>query len=189
MFSKTITYEDFNGEQTTKVFYFHMSKAELLEMAASGNEMMARIQRIIDSKDGKGILEEFRVLVESACGIKSEDGQRFIKSPEAKSQLLDSPAFDELLMELCTEADASAEFVRQLIPAKMQKEMRDQLAKNANPSVAEVMAVQKANLGDRNTFAEDLRPVWMKEDRNPTQQELMNMSPAELRLAFQHRAK
>lgn len=178
MFKKSITFEDLNGESQTQDFYFHMSKAELLALAADGNAMMTRIERMTKTSDSKAILGEFRDLIAMACGIRSEDGARFVKTPDAQSILMDSPAFDELLMELCTDADAAADFVRQLVPEKMQKEMQDRL-KNVKTSDVPDPFAQPAN--------DDPRPVWMKEERNPTQQELRDMSADELRLAFQHR--
>lgn len=177
MFKKTIEYEDFNGDKVTKDFYFHMSKAELLEMAADGNAMMERLNRIIADKNSKAILREFRVIIMSSCGLRSEDGQRFVKTPEAQSELLDSPAYDELLLELCTKADASVEFVKNLIPEKMQKEMQEQLklqnAETVNPF--------------KEPADDDPRPTWLKEGRNPTPVELQNMSKEEMILAFQNR--
>lgn len=183
MFSKTVEFEDFNGVKTSKVFYFHLSKAELMSMMGDGDAMMQRIQRIIAAKDIKAILEEFRALIQLAAGIRSEDGQRFIKTPEAQSELFDSPAYDELLMELCTKADASADFVRQLIPEKLQKEMQAQMEKGSGPSKG------VPNPFGEPTEHEDQRPAWMKENRSPTQQELMTMSREEMQLAFQHRNK
>lgn len=177
MFKKTIEFEDFNGDRRSQDFYFHMSKAELLELAADGNAMLARIQRIIESKDGKAILKEFREIIWHSVGVRSEDGARFVKDNEAKRQLFESPAYDELLLELCTDAEASSQFVTQLIPDKMQKEMQAQLAK------------QGAVVADpfKQPAEDDPRPVWMREERNPTQAELMGMNAEELRLAFQHR--
>lgn len=173
MFKKTVTFTDFNGVQQNQAFYFHLSKAELLGMAADGKVMMERIQRIIDTNDGRAILAEFRDIIKEAAGVRSEDGSRFIKTDEAKSVLMDSPAFDELLMELATDADASAEFVRQLIPQSMQDEMLKKLKKDAGP--------------DPFVEKEDARPAWMKEHRNPTDEELKNMSREELQQAFRYR--
>jgi hypothetical protein len=176
LFKKTIEYTDFNDNKTSKDFYFHMSKAELLAMAADNGDMMNRIQRIIDAKDGRAILKEFRDLIEMSVGVRSADGERFIKDTEAKSQLLDSPAYDELLMELATNANASAEFVRQLIPEEMQEQMRKQFATQKQDETPNPFAEKKDN-----------RPTWMKEHRNPTHSELKMMDLEEMRLAFQNR--
>lgn len=178
MFKKTIKFTNFNGDEVEQDFYFHLSKVELLEMAANGNVMMERIQRIIATSDAKAIIAEFRELVKAAVGMRSDDGSRFIKSPEAQSHLLDSPAFDELLMELCTDAKASAEFVRQLVPEKMQKQM-----------VAELEASRREDGSKPDPFGEkeDTRPAWEREHRHPTDQELQAMSKEELQRAFQAR--
>lgn len=182
MFKKTINYRDFNGEDRSADFYFHMSKSELLDLAANGNVMMERLKRIIAANDGKAILKEFRELIWMSVGVRSEDGQRFIKDSAAKGQLFESPAYDELLMELCTKAEAGAEFVKQLIPEKMQKEMQEQLKAQQKEGVETVPDPFKQPAED------DPRPQWMKEERNPTDQELRDMNNIdELRLAFQFR--
>lgn len=175
MFKKTITFTDFNDVQQTQDFYFHLSKAELLEMAADSNVMMARIQRIVDAKDGKAILNELREFIKLACGMRSDDGQRFLKTPEAKSVLMDSPAFDELLMELATDAERSIAFVQSLIPEQMQKDMEKQMQKRDNSEKSQV---------DPFKEKEDDRPAWEKEHRLPTPDELKGMSREELVRAF-----
>ncbi len=176
MFSKTIEFEDFNGNQKTQEFFFHMSKAELMEMAAEGNELMDRLQRIIDTKDIKGILVEVRAIVASACGVRSEDGSRFLKTPEAKSVLLDSPAYDELLLHLCGDANAMTDFVDKLLPAKLREQMLSRLQSNDGEA-----AVVK--------LPEDNRPDWLKEGRTPTHAELIKASPEELQMAFRTSGK
>ena len=178
MFKKTITFKDFNDVEQSQDFYFHLSKAELLEMAADNNVMMTRIQRIIDANDGKAILNEFRELIRMACGLRSEDGSRFLKTPEAQSVLMDSPAFDELLMELATNAEASIAFLQMLIPEQMQKDMAKQMAKRDNSEKSEV---------DPFKEQEDTRPDWEKEHRNPTDAEIRGMSREELQKAFRNK--
>lgn len=167
MFKKTVEFEDFDGNKQSRDFYFHISKAELLELAHSSDDMQTRIKRIIDSNDGAAILKEFRELIKMSVGVRSEDGQRFIKDQAAQSTLLDSPAFDELLMELATNATASAEFVQQLIPEKLQQEMVEQLKKQG-----------------KTVELEDNRPAYQKENRKPTDAEQQAMSRSELAAAM-----
>jgi hypothetical protein len=175
MFKKTVEFEDFDGNKQTKDFYFHISKADLLAMAANGDEMQARIERITKALDGAAILQEFRELIKLAVGVRSEDGQRFTKDAAAQSTLLDSPAFDELLMELATDAGASVEFVQQLIPEKMQKELAAQLKKNqsAEPLIIDPLADKVDN-----------RPAYQKEHRHPTHVEFDAMNKEEMADAY-----
>lgn len=172
MFRKTIKYTNYNDQEVTQDFYFHLSKAELLEMGV-GN-MQERLQRIIASKDNTAILQEFKALIKLAVGIRSEDGETFIKNDQAKNLLLFSPAYDELLFELCTDAKAATEFIKQLLPEKMQKEMQAQLG------------IQDPETKGPDPFAEpkDDRPAWLKENRTPTPAELVGASEEELRIAF-----
>jgi hypothetical protein len=175
MFKKTIHFKAFDGTDRIQDFYFHMSKAELLTLAADGSAMMDRLNRMVVTKDAKAILSELRSIVEMACGVRSDDGARFLKTDEAKSMLLDSPAYDELLVELCTNAHSASEFVNQLLPKKMLDE------------VAQQLEGQDARIQPAAAPLDDTRPLWMKEGRVPTQQELIMMSPAELQKAFEPR--
>lgn len=167
MFKKTIKFADFDGNEQSRDFYFHISKAELLAMATSADDMQARIKRITVAKDGSAILKELRDLIKLSVGVRSEDGQRFVKDEAAQSTLLDSPAYDELLMELGTDAGACVDFVQQLIPEKMQKEMQEQLKKNVS-------------VPDPFADSEDNRPAYQKEHRHPTDEELRAMSKEEI---------
>ena len=173
MFKKTIKFENFLGEEVERDFYFHLSKTELLAMANDGDDFQKRIERIQVTKDVAGIVNEFRALVKLSVGIRSEDGERFIKDAAAQSMLLDSPAFDELLFGLVTEPNAAVDFVKQLIPEKLQKQLEEEMKKAGN------------NVPD--PFKQPTNPEkkpWLAEKRDPTPDELRTMSPEELREAF-----
>lgn len=178
MFKKTIEFEDFNGQRQSRDFYFHISKAELLTLATSADDMQARLTRIIQAQDGGAILNELRELIKLSVGVRSEDGLRFIKDQEAQSTLLDSPAYDELLMELGTNTNACVEFVQKLIPEKMQKEMQEQLKKGQS-EVADPFADP----------GEDKRPAYQREHRLPTDDEMKSMSKEEIVQAMAWRLK
>lgn len=179
MFKKTIKYEDFNGVDREEDFYFHLSKAELIEMAAGG-DLQERLERIIATKDNRSIFDEFRRLLRLAAGVRSADGKTFDKSPEAKARLMDSPAFDELVLELCMSANAAMEFVQNLLPEKMQKELREKIGTVDNTQSEDGRNVM-GNVDKNNP-----RPQWLKENRKPTDMELREMSTEELQLAFRH---
>lgn len=167
MFKKTIKFENFDGEEVERDFYFHLSKAELIAMAGDGKTMQDRIKRIMSTNDSAAIIEEFRALIRLSVGIRTEDGERFTKSPEAQSYLLDSPAFDELLFELITKENASVDFVKQLIPEKLQKELQDKMQ-------------QTPGAPDPFGDAKDGRPAYQRENRRPNADELQAMTKTEL---------
>lgn len=128
MYTKTITYEDYNGEQQKEKFYFNLSKGELLEMELSSTGgYQTYLKRIINSRDNKELTSIFKDLILKSYGIKSDDGKRFIKTPELRSEFEQSAAYSELFVELATNSDSATAFVNGIIPpalfAEVQKDM------------------------------------------------------------------
>lgn len=171
MFKRTIKFETLDGEEKTREFYFHISKSELMAMANDADSMQERIKRIQATNDVRAVIEEFRSLIRMSVGIRSEDGERFIKTPEAQSYLLDSPAFDELLFDLISKPDAAVEFIKQLVPQKLQDDLQKELEK------------QKA-VADPLREPSDPRPNYQVEHRKPTPTELQKMTKEELQEAW-----
>lgn len=120
MLKKTITYEDFDGNQRTEDFYFNLSKAEVMEMelGISGG-MTQMLNRIIAAQEGDKIIKTFKEIILMAYGEKSPDGKRFIKSEELSTAFSQTEAYSQLFMELATSADAAANFVNGIIPANI----------------------------------------------------------------------
>jgi hypothetical protein len=123
LLKKTITYEDFNGETTSEDLFFHLSKAELveLEMSHEGGLSVA-LQKIVESQDGKAIVAEFKNIILNSYGKKSEDGRRFIKNQAMRDEFESSEAYSTLFMELVTDTDAAIEFINGVIPKGMAEE-------------------------------------------------------------------
>jgi hypothetical protein len=120
---KTITYQDHNGETVSEDFFFHLSKAELVELELSHQGgLSAALQRIIEAEDGKGIIAEFKKIILGAYGKRSEDGRRFIKNQEIREEFESSEAYSALFMELVTNTDSAVEFVNGVIPTGMLEE-------------------------------------------------------------------
>lgn len=123
MLKKTITYENFEGERVSEDHFFHISKAELVEMEVSKEGgMQAYLQKVIDSEDGKEIIATFKMLVLESYGKKSDDGKRFIKNQQLREEFESSEAYSTLFMELVTNAEAAAEFANGIIPKGLEAE-------------------------------------------------------------------
>lgn len=120
MIGKTIAYEDYNGNQRKETFFFHLSKAELMEMELvqdGGMEQM--IQRIIDTQDRKRIVEIFKEIILKAYGEKSLDGKRFEKIRDGKrlaDDFAQTEAYSILFMELATDSGAATAFINGVMP-------------------------------------------------------------------------
>lgn len=164
MLKKTITYTDFNNEEVSEDFFFHLSKAELVELELSHQGgLEASIKRIAKAEDGKAIIAEFKNIILSSYGQRSDDGRRFIKNQTLRDEFESSEAYSTLFIELVTDADKASEFVRGIIPHDLAKEA----AKVVSPGPVlvsetpaeenEVRRVTRAELGQMNE--EDLIKV------------------------------
>jgi hypothetical protein len=128
MLSKTITYKDYNGETRTETFWFHLSKGQIAEMAVANNGFEEYLKTIIESKDGRAIMDTFRQILEMSVGVRSEDGRRFIRTPEYTEEFMQTEAYSELFIALVTDAQFGAEFVKGLLPADLAAQAEEQLA-------------------------------------------------------------
>ena len=120
MLKKTVTYVDYNGVQRTEDFYFHLSKAELMEMEiGTVGGFSEMVEKIIAAQDHPTILKTFKELVLKAYGVKSDDGRRFIKSPELSEAFSQTEAYSQIFMELATDSDKGSEFINGVIPGDL----------------------------------------------------------------------
>lgn len=126
MFKKTVTYTDYDGVERTESFYFNLSEAEIVEMEL-GTEggWRERMQRIIDSKDAPTIMREFKKLIMLSYGIKSDDGRRFIKSDDISREFIQTEAYNQIFMELVTDAKAAADFANGIAPSGKDRSRQD----------------------------------------------------------------
>lgn len=129
MIKHPITYEDFNGETHTEDFYFHVTKAEIVEMEVEHKEGMQQwIDAIIAADDRKAVVAEFKKIILFAYGVKSADGKHFVKSDELREKFANHAAYSALFMQLATDADAGAAFIKGVLPADMGPEVEKAVA-------------------------------------------------------------
>lgn len=125
MLKREIAYEDFDGNKRTEVFYFNISKPELIELEAEVQEGFSDwIRSVVAAEDNKTLIQQFKKVVLMAYGQRSEDGQRFIKSDQLREEFSQTNAYNELFMELATDDKAAATFLIGVMP----RDMRGQLA-------------------------------------------------------------
>ena len=130
MLKKTITYTDYNDETRTEDFYFNLSKAELMEMNLSTvGGLGALLDKIIAERDIPKIAATFKDIILRAYGKKSDDGRRFIKSPELREEFSQTEAYSELFMELSTNEDSAAAFINGIVPKEISEQIDAEEAK------------------------------------------------------------
>lgn len=137
MIKKTVTYTDFDGNERTEDLYFNLTKNEMLEMAFEMPEVTdtvgtdpdnvdvdAASRMLVEKLGNAGIVKFIKDLVFKAYGVKSEDGRRFIKSPELSTEFTQTMAYDEFIMSLLSNDEDASEFVKGVIPANMAQQAK-----------------------------------------------------------------
>ena len=117
MLKKTITYTDYDGLERTEEFRFNLTKAELMDMELTTVGTFSKLmQKIIDEKDMVRLAKYFKELILKSYGVKSDDGKRFIKSPELSEAFSQTEAYSELYMELLSNSEYAVKFIQQVMP-------------------------------------------------------------------------
>jgi hypothetical protein len=173
----------------TEDHYFHLSKADLVELEMSHKGGLAKwLQRIVAEEDGAKIVAEFKNLILTSYGVKSEDGRRFIKNDALREEFVSSEAYSTLFIELCTDAGAAAAFVNGIVPAGLEQDVEQmkigQEESREHPSDPAATPAEPrwpgAQLGDNPPEAEVPDPTAV-EPRLLTRAELTEMDDGELR--------
>lgn len=134
MLKKTITYTDYVDREWTEDFYFNLTKTELTEMEAStSGGMVDYFDRIVKAVDREKLYGLIRDLILKSYGEKSPDGKRFVKSKELSEAFSQTAAYDVLFMELATNDEAAADFVKGIIPSDLVTKMEETMDGNEDP--------------------------------------------------------
>lgn len=124
MISKTIKYTDYNDNERTETFYFHLSKPELLETYIKGGEqkLIDTLKDALKKKDAVTFFDLLKDVVRLGYGEKSEDGKYFTKFDEKGRRLGDlfmtSEAYSVLLIDdMFSDIAKATEFLMGMFPA------------------------------------------------------------------------
>ena len=149
MVKKRITYTDFDGKETTKDFYFNISKMEfrvLDRKIPGGLEHM--IDQIRTEKDEDRLIDLLDILILESYGERAEDGGFVKEDPQGRrlsSYFKISEAWDELFMNLVRNPNELEEFLTGIVP----KDVAEGAMKAAEAEKAKLTPVQ-ADETDKN---------------------------------------
>lgn len=180
MLKKTITFKSVDGDTLTEDFYFNLNIDELMDLEESVEGGLAeRMQQIADATgENKGleVMNIFRKIIVMSVGERVDNGRRFDKRDgQVGKEFLQTDAFNRLFLELVTNAQNGADFINALIPAELFEEMKK--------------ALEESKKTEDVQLPPDEEPVWVKENREPTQQELQSMTQEQLLDAFARKNK
>lgn len=137
MYKKTIKYTDYNGVEREEDFYFHLNRAEIIEMESSVSGGYGEmLKQIIMSHDGPTIMKNFKIFILKSYGEKSLDGKHFMKSEEISKNFECTEAYSVLFTELCTDPDKAIEFINNILP--FNKEQRKKFEEEQKERISQL---------------------------------------------------
>lgn len=139
MLKKTITFKDLDGNSLTEDFYFHLSKAKIMEMELSTTGgLEASMKQLIQKRDGATIMSVFKELILKSYGERSLDGKTFLQSDELSKAFEQTDAYSELFVSLVTDDEAAAEFFNGILPEDVQQKVEEEKAAGNLPELTVV---------------------------------------------------
>lgn len=132
MYKKELSYKDYNGQQRTEEFWFHLNQVELIdiEVTIDRRGLLAYLDTVQKSNDKAKALDFVKMLIRNSFGIKSEDG-RFIKSDRIWEEFASTAAYPALFMTLMKSDIEMEAFINGVVPA----DVREQMTVNKKDSV------------------------------------------------------
>lgn len=128
MIKKTISYVDLNGNDQTEEHFFHLSKVEIGRMQVKmDGKYIDYLKDLVAGRHIEALFDVFYNLILDAHGEKSEDGKRFIKTPEKRAEFEQSVAFSEFFTEMIGNMDAMATFTKEVVPPDLAMNVPDGL--------------------------------------------------------------
>ena len=120
MLKKIIKYTNYDGVEKEKDFFFNLKKSELVDLQYKTKKgFLAYIEEITKAGDNSELWKAFRDIVLLAYGVKSDDGERFMKSPEISKAFEETEAFSVLIMELIEKDNAASDFINGIMPSDL----------------------------------------------------------------------
>lgn len=118
MISREFSYTGWDGVPVEgEVWTFNINKADALELAmAHDGDLAAYLQEIIDDKDGGRIITNFKKMIKVSVGKLDKSGKHFFKTEELTNDFMHTPAYEEFLLLLVTDAVFAANWVNAIMP-------------------------------------------------------------------------
>lgn len=122
MYKKTITYNDYNGNERTEDFYFNLTEADVakMELSVKGG-FVEYVNRIIANQDQASLIDTWENIIKKSFGVKTPDGRSFMRDEQALAEFMATEAYSKMFMEFLRDADAAGKFINGIVPNKDNK--------------------------------------------------------------------
>ena len=151
----TMKYTEYDGVEREEDFFFNLTKAEVYKMQNSQDGGMdIKLKKIVRAKSQKELVDVFEQILKASYCVKSDDGRRLIKREELTQEFMELPVYSDIYMKLATDANFSADFIREIMPTltaeeqvEYEKIMNENLGITGTPTIKND---QVANVNTQN---------------------------------------
>lgn len=129
MLERTFTYDGFDGKKYSDTWFFHLTKADLLEIHLGtfvGLDVL--MKRLIDTQNGKEIMGIVKEIILKSVGKPSADGKRFMRNDELRDEFYQTEAYSQLFEELVTDGEKTKNFIIGIVPADVGRKMAEEMS-------------------------------------------------------------
>ena len=135
MLKQSVSYVDFDDNECVETLYFNLTKTELTdnldmkdELEKIQKDFTGEPKRNLEEHEVRRILELVKTFMRLSYGIRSEDGKRFIKTPEIWTEFTQTAAYDAFLFGLFENPANALSFMTGILP----KDLRARALEEAN---------------------------------------------------------
>jgi hypothetical protein len=181
MIRKTVAYKDIDGNEVSEDLYFHLFGMQLAKLQGQKGGLKAVITEMMSASnddDSEGAMKMLRRLIRMSYGTRTEGGKFEPSTKKEAKAFMSSLACDAMLTSLMDgTGKAASDFFVGILPEGMITQ-------------AEIVQASQPNTqGMRSISDSSAEPPWIKEDRDPTQTEVKNMTHEQLIEAFKARTR
>lgn len=134
MLAREFIYKDYNGKERKETWYFHLTRADLLERELGNfGGMDELMKRLVREDKPKEIVAMFKELILSSVGKKTPDGSRFIRSQQIQDDFYSSEAYSQLFCEVVMDASK----LREWLLATVDEDVRQAMLRNEEEASGE----------------------------------------------------
>lgn len=150
MYKKTLTFENYDGEEITKNLYFRLTQAEIVDMEFNdpNGSVISMLRKMSNEKDMRVIVPLVKKFMLMSYCERQENGT-LIKNEKIRDAFAASEEYSELFMELISDIDKLAGFINAIVPKAAQKNL-DTMKKYDMDKIQEFIKT-----GDYSAFEEN----------------------------------
>lgn len=176
MLKQTVSYYDFDDNESQETLYFNLTKTELADNLHLQTELeelqetFSGVERQLNTEEITRVIDLVKTLMKLSYGIRSADGKRFIKTDEQWVEFTQTAAYDAFLYSLFQDPQKAVEFMTGILP----KDLRDEANKivasggveSPSPKPVEVKSVGSDISNLTPEQMEAAARAWVEKDNN-----------------------